>query len=191
MSKCESATHNHPAYTNIHSSIEMATHTVIYECPKCLAEYEMGACETYAKSLLKVVIDTPDALITCDQCQHKVPVGDYVMDVIPLKYNVDQILAKAFEDILPCESRSHTNPEYREWHTGSAGEFYIVSSCDNCTYAFTKLYCEGLTQWIIRDIYEYPDASVECPACQHNQTMQQWTKNITERSTGATIKFKS
>ena len=190
MSACDSDSHNHPAYAHIHGG-KSNSHTVLYECPECLSEYEKLVCETYAKSLLNLITDAPDKLIICDQCQRKVPVGFYVMDIIPVIYNVDQILANAFETLLPCESRSHNDPEYREWHTGSAGEFYIVSTCDNCTYAFTKLYCEGFTQWVIRDLHEYPDASVECPACQHNQTMRQWTKNITERSTGASIKFKS
>ena len=189
MSECESDSHNHPAYAHIHGG-KSNSHTVLYECPECLSEYEKLVCETYAKSLLNLITNTPNKPIICDQCQRSVPVGYYVMDIVPVIYNVDQILANAFEETLPCESPSHTDPSFYDWHIGP-GKFYIVSSCDNCPYAYTKLYCAGFTQWIIRDLRDDPDATIPCPSCMKQQTMLRWTKNIIERSTGADIKFTS
>lgn len=191
MQVCQSATHNDPRYSDMHGGeVEYSIH--LY-CPECNFCTERTVCSTYADIMAQAVMRSPNRLVSCGNCGEPVTLEDYVEDIVeiqPGKSEAEKILSPLFQEPMPCESPSHTNPSTEHMHTiGGMGEYYVYGCCDSCGFKTIKLYCVKYTYGILTETALAPYEEIVCPSCATSSTMGQWIKSVTNRTTGNTRNF--
>lgn len=193
MTACQARTHNNPKYSGLHGD-NVATHTMYRYCPVCSFADEVMVCTEYANFLFDQVIQQPYLQVTCPSCEEVIVLEDLIDDIVPLAQEpqtaqVEYLLSGLFQEVMPCESPSHTDPNTKAFHSKGKdgnGRYYLFGSCDYCDFATTKLYCHVYTEGILTERELFPDSGMVCPKCRTQTTITQWIKSVTDRETGTT-----